>query len=273
MNDLRSIALCNTLYKLLSKILANRIKSLLTSIVSESQSALVPGRLISDNIMLAYEINHYLKRKNQGKLGFVGVKLGMSKAFDKVNWGFLLAALSNLGFSSHIVNMIRQMICTVNYNILLEGGVIGFVTPKRANLNAYADTMITNVVTTWKKPPTGMLKINVDAALDTNNKKMGFGYVIRDSTGHFLSARCLPWPSIFIPNEAKAIGEREALTWIKDSHLDNIQVESDYLEHVNGIIHGHNTFSSFDLIIDDIKEIVRGFDNISFLFVKRSANM
>ncbi|XP_019200084.1 PREDICTED: uncharacterized protein LOC109193683 [Ipomoea nil] len=123
-----------------------------------------------------------------------------------------------------------------------------------------------------KKPHTGMLKINVDATLDTNNKKMGFGYVIRDSTGHFLYARCLPWPSIFRPNEAEAIGIREALTWIKDSNLDNIQVESGCLLLVNGIIHGHDTFSSFDLIISDIREIASDFDNISFLFAKRSTN-
>lgn len=131
MGDLRPIALCNTLYKLLSKILANRIKPLLPNIVSDSQSAFVPGRLISDNIMLAYEINHYLKRKNQGKMGFVGVKLDMSKAFDRVNWSFLLAAVSKLGFSNHLVNLIKEMVTTVHYVILLEWRIVGSVIPKR----------------------------------------------------------------------------------------------------------------------------------------------
>lgn len=90
MGDLRPISLCNTLYKLFSKIVANRIKPLLPSIVLESQSAFVLGRLIYDNIMLAFGANHYLKRNCQGKVGFVGVKLDMSKAFDRVSWLFSL---------------------------------------------------------------------------------------------------------------------------------------------------------------------------------------
>ncbi|XP_019172068.1 PREDICTED: uncharacterized protein LOC109167502 [Ipomoea nil] len=131
MGDLRPIALCNTLYKLLSKVLANRIKPLLANIISESQSAFVPGRLISDNIMLAFELNHYLKRKSQGNTGYVGVKLDMSKAFDRVNWYFLLKVMEKMGFSSHFVNLIREMISTVRYTILLEGRAIGTVIPNR----------------------------------------------------------------------------------------------------------------------------------------------
>lgn len=115
MGDLRPIAFCNTLYKLLSKILANRIKPLLPSIVSESQSAFVPGRLISDNIMLAFEVNHYLKRKSQGKVGFVGVKLDMSKTFDRVSWTFLLTIMVKMGFSSYFVELIREMVKRESY--------------------------------------------------------------------------------------------------------------------------------------------------------------
>lgn len=81
--------------------------------------------------MVAYEINHYLKRKTQGKMGYVGVKLDMSKAFDRVNWNFLLSVMSKLGFSNHITNLIREMISTVSYTILLDGRAIGSVTPSR----------------------------------------------------------------------------------------------------------------------------------------------
>lgn len=131
MSDLRPIALCNVMYKILAKALSNRIKPLLSDIISEAQCAFVPGRLITDNLLLAYETQHYLKRKTQGKVGYVGLKLDMSKAYDRVNWLLVKEILLKLGFDPAFVDMIYACISSVDFFIIQDGLSIGPIIPQR----------------------------------------------------------------------------------------------------------------------------------------------
>lgn len=117
MADLRPISLCNVVYKIISKVMAKRIKHILEFIISGTQSAFIPGRLITDNIMVAHEVMHFMKRKTKGKEGWMALKLDMSKAYDRVEWGYLEAVLIRMGFDYRLVQLIMACVVSANYQI------------------------------------------------------------------------------------------------------------------------------------------------------------
>ena len=87
------------LYKIFSKVLANRLKRILPLLISEHQSAFLKGRLITENILVAFETLHYMKNHNSGLTGFMALKLNMSKAYDRVEWSFLEDVMRQMGFN------------------------------------------------------------------------------------------------------------------------------------------------------------------------------
>ncbi|XP_031101846.1 uncharacterized protein LOC116005747 [Ipomoea triloba] len=129
--DLRPIALCNVAYKVIAKVLANRMKDYLDTIISPPQSAFIPDRLITDNIIVAGEVGHFLKRKRVGNMGWAALKLDMAKAYDRMEWDFLKGMLSALGFAREWVDLIMLCVSTVRYEILVNGQPVGAVTPTR----------------------------------------------------------------------------------------------------------------------------------------------
>lgn len=78
MSDIRPISLCNILYKIISKVLANRLKPILPKIISKEQSAFVEDRSILDNVLLASKVIHHMRSKRKGKVAELTLKVDIS---------------------------------------------------------------------------------------------------------------------------------------------------------------------------------------------------
>ncbi|XP_062014381.1 uncharacterized protein LOC133730890 [Rosa rugosa] len=127
----RPIALCNVICRLCSKVVANRLKLWLPDIVSPLQSAYVPGRLISDNTLVANEAAHFMHKLKHQEEGFFSLKLDISKAYDKLEWSFIYAILTKLGFAPRWIQIIMQCVTSVTYSILIQGEPSSLITPTR----------------------------------------------------------------------------------------------------------------------------------------------
>ncbi|XP_019166692.1 PREDICTED: uncharacterized protein LOC109162445 [Ipomoea nil] len=102
----------------MAKMITQKMKPLMESVISESQSAFIPDRLITDNILIAAEVGHYLSRKQCGVVGWGALKLDMAKAYDRMEWPFLQGMLKALGFDERWIELIMLCVTTVSYRIL-----------------------------------------------------------------------------------------------------------------------------------------------------------
>lgn len=103
-SDYRPISLSNVIYKIISKVLANKLKLILPRLISSNQSAFVTGRLITDNVLVAYETLHSMHCRRTGRKGSMALKIDISKAYDRVEWPFLKGIMSRLGLPEGWIN-------------------------------------------------------------------------------------------------------------------------------------------------------------------------
>jgi hypothetical protein len=122
------ISLCNDLYKIASKILANRLKVILLDIISEQQSAFVPGRLIVDNALIAFECLHTILNQ-KSKKPFFAQKIYMMKAYDMVEWNYLHGCLCKLGFDPSWIQSVMRCVTQNRYAVCVNGVLIEPVIP------------------------------------------------------------------------------------------------------------------------------------------------
>lgn len=129
--DYRPIALCNVYYKLISKLISRRLHPLLQGLISEMQSAFVPRRAISDNVLITHEVLHYLKTSKAEKHCSMAIKTDMRKAYDRLEWSFIRLVLEKMNFHPMLIHWIMQCIITVTYTFIINGAARGFVKPER----------------------------------------------------------------------------------------------------------------------------------------------
>lgn len=130
LTQFRPISLCNVLYKICSKAIANRLRLVLDAVVSLEQSAFVPGRLITDNVLVAYECIHYLRNK-KGKTGACAIKLDMAKAYDRMEWRFLHDVMGALGFPDGWRNVVMRCVTLVTFSVRVNGNFSPCFKPSR----------------------------------------------------------------------------------------------------------------------------------------------
>ena len=108
------------IYKLIAKVLANKLKKVLPYIISANQSAFIPGCLTTDNILVAFEALQTMNVRMKGKKRYIALKLDMSKAYDQVEWDFLEVIMVKIGLSRSWVDKVMVCVRTVSYSILIN---------------------------------------------------------------------------------------------------------------------------------------------------------
>lgn len=127
--DFRPIALANFQFKIITKILAARLVAIAMRIVSVEQRRFIKERNISECVILACEAINCIDRQQIG--GNIALKVDISKAFDTLDWEFLIAVLMQFGFSTTFIQWIRTIHHSARLSILVNAKVVGFFSCSR----------------------------------------------------------------------------------------------------------------------------------------------
>lgn len=119
-SQFRPIGLCNVIYKIITKVRISRIKPILPCLISNTQSSFVPGRQITDNIVIVQEVIHTMHRK-QGSKGFMAIKIDFEKAYDRLKWHFIRDTLLHMNISILLIDIILECVTSAKLHVLWNG--------------------------------------------------------------------------------------------------------------------------------------------------------
>ncbi|MCH81151.1 putative non-LTR retroelement reverse transcriptase, partial [Trifolium medium] len=129
-SQFRPISLCNAIYKVVSKVMVERLKVHIPKLVSPFQTDFVSGQNIHENIIIAQEMIHSMG-KTKGRKGYFVIKVDLSKAYDKLSWGFIWRILNEINLPENMINVIMHSVTSVETNVKWHGARAEFFRPQR----------------------------------------------------------------------------------------------------------------------------------------------
>lgn len=209
MTQYRPISLCNTVYKIISKIISNRLKPFLEKLIHPSQSAFVPNRRAIDNALIVQEILNYFRTSKARKHSNILLKIDFEKAFDRLEWSFIHQTLHYFNFSNNMIQLIMSCVTTVTTRVLINGEPSPPITPSRGIRqgdplspylfiltmemlscrisNAVANNLWKPLTINHKTPPTSHLFF-ADDIIITSKLTTASCHCVIDQLNHFMNA-------------------------------------------------------------------------------------
>ena len=130
LGNYRPISLCNSVYKLVTKIIVTRLRTYLEKLISPLQTAFVPGRKGIDNAIIAQEVIHTIGRK-RGSVGYMALKIDLEKAYDKLEWNFIRVMLTRANIPEDLIDIIMSCVSSVSTSIMVNGEALDPIYPSR----------------------------------------------------------------------------------------------------------------------------------------------